>query len=176
MGLNPQYREATAKLGELLGKQDIGLVYGGASFGLMGTLADSVLAHGVHVIGVIPKTLKAKELAHPGLSDLRVVGSMHERKAMMEDLSQAFIALPGGIGTLEEIFEILTWAQLRIHKKPCGLLNIAGYYDGLISFLNTMASEGFLAKHFEKRLLVRAEPGMLLDQLNAAVEANTENM
>ena len=118
MGQDPEYREAAAELGQLLCERRIGLVYGGANVGLMGAIANAVLEHGGHVTGVIPESLKEKELAHPGLSKLYIVASMHERKAMMERLSQGFIALPGGIGTLEEIFEILTWAQLGLHRKP----------------------------------------------------------
>ena len=142
MGQDPEYREAAAELGQLLGERRIGLVYGGANVGLMGAIANAVLEHGGQVTGVIPESLKEKELAHPGLSKLYIVASMHERKAMMERLSQGFIALPGGIGTLEEIFEILTWAQLGLHQKPCGLLNVNGYYDGLISFLKNTEREG----------------------------------
>ena len=127
MGENSEYREAATELGELLGERRIGLVYGGASMGLMGAIADAVLENGGQVTGVIPENLQEKEFTHPGLSKLCIVASMHERKAMMERLSQGFIALPGGIGTLEEIFEILTWAQLGLHQKPCGLLNVKGY-------------------------------------------------
>ena len=122
-------------LGRELAARNIGLVYGGARVGLMGAVADAVLAAGGTVTGVIPRALAEKEVAHSGLTDLRVVASMHERKALMADLSDGFIALPGGWGTLDEFFEILTWAQLGIHQKPCGLLNVHGYFDGLLSFL-----------------------------------------
>ena len=175
VGQNSAYREAAVELGKLLGERRIGLVYGGASMGLMGAIADAVLEHGGQVTGVIPESLKEKELAHSGLSKLCIVASMHERKAMMERLSQGFIALPGGIGTLEEIFEILTWAQLGLHQKPCGLLNVNGYYDGLISFLKTMECQGFLGGSFDKRLLLGDRAGPLLDQLSAALESNLED-
>ena len=175
LGLHPGYREAAVELGHLLGERSIELVYGGAKVGLMGALADAALEYGGQVTGVIPETLKEKELAHPGLSELYVVASMHERKAMMERLSQGFIALPGGIGTLEEIFEILTWAQLGLHHKPCGLLNTAGYYDGLISFLRTMGHQGFLKELFEKRLLLKGQPSVLLDELSAVIERGFED-
>ncbi len=175
LGQDPEYREAAAELGQLLGERRIGLVYGGASVGLMGAIADAVLEHGGQVTGVIPESLKKKEFAHPGLSKLCVVASMHERKAMMERLSQGFIALPGGIGTLEEIFEILTWAQLGLHRKPCGLLNVNGYYDGLISFLKTTERQGFLGELFEKRLLLGDKAGPLLDQMTAAFEPDLED-
>ena len=175
MGQDPEYREAAAELGQLLCERRIGLVYGGANVGLMGAIANAVLEHGGHVTGVIPESLKEKELGHPGLSKLYIVASMHERKAMMERLSQGFIALPGGIGTLEEIFEILTWAQLGLHRKPCGLLNVNGYYDGLISFLKNTEREGFLGELFEKRLLLGDKAGPLLDQMTAAFEPDLED-
>ena len=175
MGQDPEYREVATELGQLLGERRIGLVYGGARVGLMGAIADAVLENGGQVTGVIPENLQEKEFAHPGLSKLCIVASMHERKAMMERLSQGFIALPGGIGTLEEIFEILTWAQLGLHQKPCGLLNVNGYYDGLISFLKTMERQGFLGESFDKRLLLGDRAGPLLDQLSAAFESNLED-
>jgi uncharacterized protein (TIGR00730 family) len=131
------------QLGQLLAASEIGLVYGGASVGLMGTVADAVLRAGGQVIGVIPQSLVDKEVAHKGLQDLRISSSMHERKALMADLSDGFIALPGGIGTLEELFEIWTWAQLGHHSKPCALLNTEGFYDGLATFLDTVVDEGF---------------------------------
>ena len=132
--------------GACAGVTDIGLVYGGARVGLMGALADAVLAGGGQVIGVIPRALVEKEVAHSGLTDLRVVTSMHERKAMMADLADAFIALPGGWGTLDEMFEILTWAQLGLHHKPCGLLNVQGYFDPLLSFLDHTMEQGFVRR------------------------------
>ena len=175
IGLDPEYREAAVELGCLMGKRGIRLVYGGASVGLMGVLADSVLECNGQVIGVIPETLQEKEIAHSRLTELRVVSSMHERKAMMEDLSQGFIALPGGIGTLEEIFEILTWAQLGLHQKPSGFLNTAGYYDGLMSFLTTMGEQGFLRDVFASRLLLEDQPTVLLDALSVAMEDGFED-
>src|SRR5579871_639763 len=135
-GLRSSYAEAARRLGWTLAGHKVGLVYGGGKVGLMGTVADAVLERGGEAIGVIPQPLVAREIAHPGLTELRIVSSMHERKALMADLSDAFIALPGGYGTLEEFAEALTWSQLGIHKKPCGLLNVAGYYDNLIAFLD----------------------------------------
>ena len=174
LGQHPEYREAAAELGKLLGERRIDMVYGGASVGLMGAIADAALEHGGNVTGVITEGLKEKELAHAGLSKLCVVSSMHERKAMMERLSQGFIALPGGIGTLEEIFEILTWAQLGLHRKPCGLLNVNGYYDGLISFLKTMEHQGFVKELFGRRLLLEDKADALVDQMTAAFESDLE--
>ena len=174
LGQHPEYRDAAAELGKLLGERRIDMVYGGASVGLMGAIADAALEHGANVTGVITEGLKEKELAHAGLSKLCVVSSMHERKAMMERLSQGFIALPGGIGTLEEIFEILTWAQLGLHRKPCGLLNVNGYYDGLISFLETMQRQGFMEQLLEKRLLLEDKVETLVDQMITALESDLE--
>jgi hypothetical protein len=143
-GASPLYAEAAAELGRLMAGNGLRLVYGGANVGLMRVLADSAVEAGGEVIGVIPSQLVDKEIAHKGLSDLRVVGSMHERKALMAELSDAFIALPGGIGTLEEFFEVLTWTQLGFHEKPCGLLNVNGYYDLLARFLDHTTGEGFV--------------------------------
>ncbi len=163
-GRLPAYREAATALGRMLARRGIGLVYGGASVGLMGAAADAALAAGGEAIGVIPRALMDRELGHPGLTELRVVGSMHARKAMMAELSDGFVALPGGAGTLEEIFEIWTWAQLGDHEKPCGLLNVAGFYDRLIGFLDHAAGEGFMrAEH--RAMLLAAETG---DELLAA--------
>lgn len=142
-GNNDVYLQAAKELGKELAEQGIELVYGGASVGTMGAIADSVLAHGGRVIGVIPKGIADLEVAHTGLTELEVVADMHERKARMMKLSDAFIALPGGLGTLEELFEVLTWLQLRFHVKPCGVLNIANYYDDLLSFLNHSSAQGF---------------------------------
>ena len=175
IGLHPEYQKAAIELGHLMGERGINLIYGGASVGLMGVLADAVLECNGKVIGVIPETLQEKEIAHSRLTELRVVSSMHERKSMMVDLSQGFIALPGGIGTLEEIFEVLTWAQLGLHQKPSGLLNTAGYYDGLMSFLTTMSNQGFLRDVFASKLLVEDRPVELLDGLSAAMEASFED-
>jgi uncharacterized protein (TIGR00730 family) len=140
-GERVSYLEAAQDLGAEMAERGITLVYGGGNVGLMGTVADSVLAAGGKAIGVIPQALVDKEVAHTGLSDLRVVGSMHERKSLMADLADGFIALPGGLGTLEEFCEVATWTQLGLHKKACGLLNIGGFYDGLLSFLNHATEE-----------------------------------
>jgi uncharacterized protein (TIGR00730 family) len=144
IGLRPEYLGEAVALGRLLGKAGLGLVYGGARVGLMGALADAALANGGEVIGVIPRSLAAVEVAHAGLSRLYVVETMHERKALMAQEADAFVALPGGFGTLDEFFEILTWAQLEIHTKPCLMVNTGGYYDHLLSFLEVAIEEGFL--------------------------------
>jgi uncharacterized protein (TIGR00730 family) len=143
-GSKPEYRAEAVGLGQLLGEAGLGLVYGGAHAGLMGALADSALDHGIEVIGVIPRSLSGIEVAHQGLTKLVLVETMHERKALMAKEADAFVALPGGFGTLDEFFEILTWAQLGIHAKPCVLINTAGYYDHLLSFLQVAIDEGFL--------------------------------
>ena len=159
-------REAYARdaetLAELLVERGIGVVYGGASVGLMGTVADTVLRRGGEVIGVIPESLVRKEVAHKGLSDIRITSSMHERKALMADLSDGFIALPGGIGTFEETFEVWTWGQLGHHAKPCALLNSEGFYDRLTAFLDTVVAEGFLRPQHREMLLVTRDPEQLL--------------
>jgi uncharacterized protein (TIGR00730 family) len=143
-GVRPEYRAEAVAFGRLLGKAGLGLVYGGAQVGLMGALADAALAAGGEVIGVIPRLLAGVEVAHPGLSRLVLVETMHERKALMAQEADAFVALPGGFGTLDEFFEILTWAQLGIHEKPCLLVNTAGYFDHLLSFLRVAIDQGFL--------------------------------
>ncbi len=162
-GRLPAYREAAAALGRTLAERGVGVVYGGASVGLMGVVADAALAAGGEVIGVIPRALMDRELGHAGLTELRVVGSMHARKAMMAELSDGFVALPGGAGTLEEIFEIWTWAQLGDHDKPCGLLNVAGFYDRLIGFLDHAASEGFMRVEHRRMLLAADTVAALLE-------------
>ena len=164
-GCRPIYRTAAEELGRALAMREVGLVYGGARVGLMGVLADTVLASRGQVTGVIPAALVAKEVAHTGLSDLRVVASMHERKAMMADLADGFIALPGGWGTLEEFFEILTWGQLGLHQKPCGLLNVQGYFDRLLSFVEHSIHEGFVRREYGSMISVSSSPGALLDML-----------
>lgn len=157
---------AANELGRLLGTEGIGLVYGGASVGLMGTVANAALAAGGEVIGVIPRALVDREVAHKELSDLRVTNSMHERKALMAALSDGFIALPGGIGTLEETFEIWTWAQLGHHQKPCALLNCEGFYDGLNNFLDNIVEEGFLRAEHRKTLICERDPQSLLQSMS----------
>jgi len=157
------YASAAFSLAESLVSRNIRLVYGGASIGIMGMVADQVLKLGGQVIGVIPKALAHKEVAHHHLTELHVTQSMHERKMLMAELSDGFIALPGGIGTLEELFEIWTWAQLGFHRKPCGLLNVEGYYDSLITFLDHVLAEQFVKKHHHAMLIVETNPDALLD-------------
>ena len=164
-GVRVEYRNAAAALGQSLAARGMGLVYGGARVGLMGAVADAALRAGGEVIGVIPRALVAKEVAHTGLTDLRVVGSMHERKALMSDLSDAFIAAPGGLGTLEELFEILTWAQLGLHQKPCGLLNAQGYFDPLLSFIDHSINERFVQPEYRRLIVVADAAEPLLDLL-----------
>lgn len=163
-GLRPEYREAAVRLAEELVRRGLRLIYGGGGVGLMTVIADKVLAEGGEVIGVIPQSLVDKEVAHTGLSDLRVVGSMHERKALMADLADGFIALPGGIGTLEEFCEIVTWAQLGLHQKPCGLLDVADYYQDLRRFFDRMVAERFFKQSHRQLLLLADDAGALLDQ------------
>jgi uncharacterized protein (TIGR00730 family) len=162
-GVRPEYAEAAQALAAELSRRGLGLVYGGGSVGLMGVLADAALAQGVEVIGVIPGPLATRELAHAGLSDLRVVGSMHQRKALMASLVDGFIALPGGLGTLEETLEMLTWSQLGIHGKPVGLLNMAGYFDGLRHLLAHAVTEGFIRSEYQSLLIAGDTPAALLD-------------
>jgi uncharacterized protein (TIGR00730 family) len=164
-GAHPAYAEATAELGRLLVGDGIGLVYGGGAVGLMGVLADSVLAAGGEATGVIPQALMDREIGHRGLTELRVVGSMHERKALMADLSDAFIALPGGLGTLEELFEVYTWAQLGLHRKPCGLLDVERYYAGIVDFLEHAVRERFVREEHRAILMVERDPRRLIDRL-----------
>ena len=166
-GARSQYGDAARSLGAALVSRNLGLVYGGGAVGLMGLLADTVLELGGHVIGVIPRPLVDREVAHSGLSDLRIVASMHERKTQMAQLADAFIALPGGLATLEELFEIWTWAQLGIHRKPCGLLNVEGYYDRLLEFLNHAVTEKFIDTK-NRSMMTLAEGGdELLDRLES---------
>jgi uncharacterized protein (TIGR00730 family) len=161
------YAEVAAQVGALLAREGLTVVYGGASVGLMGEVADAALAEGGEVIGVIPHGLNDKERAHMGLSKLHVVGSMHERKAMMANLADAFMALPGGMGSLEEFAEIFTWAQLGIHAKPCGLLNVEGYFDPLVAYFEHAVEEGFLWKEHRDIVLVDEAPEALLAQFRA---------
>jgi uncharacterized protein (TIGR00730 family) len=161
-GRRPEYLAGAADLGRVLASRGIRVVYGGAHVGLMGALADAVLAAGGEIVGVIPGLLVDAEVAHPGLSDLRITGSMHERKALMADLSDGFIALPGGLGTLEEFAEIVTWAQLGLHAKPTGLLNLLGYYDGLLGFLDHVVAERFGRPDHRDMILARPSAAGLL--------------
>lgn len=161
-GVRYEYAEAARELAQHLASAGVGIVYGGASKGLMGILADEMLDAGGKVVGVIPAALQAREIAHVGLTELHVVNSMHERKALMAELSDGFVALPGGFGTLEEIVEMLTWAQLRIHEKPCALLNIAGYFDGLLTYLDHAEAEGFVRPQHRRMLLVAEDAQALM--------------
>lgn len=158
------YADAARALGQALVARDLGLVYGGASIGLMGLVADTVLELGGRAVGVIPQALARKEVVHRHLTELHVTQSMHERKTMMAELSDGFIAMPGGIGTFEEIFEIWTWSQLGIHTKPCGLLNVAGYFDALTTFLDHATAEEFLKPPHRALLIVEQQPQALLDR------------
>ncbi len=164
-GARPAYAEATADVARLLAGEGIGVVYGGGHVGLMGVLADTVMAAGGEAIGVMPQALVDREIGHTGTSELRVVGSMHERKAGMADLSDAFIALPGGAGTLEELFEVYTWSQLGLHDKPCGLLDVEGYFSGLVGFLDHAVEERFLREEHRAQLIVEREPRVLIERL-----------
>jgi uncharacterized protein (TIGR00730 family) len=163
-GKLPEYQEAARNLGHELAARRIGLVYGGASIGIMGTVANAVLEKGGEAIGVIPDVLAIREVAHKGLNELFVVNSMHKRKAKMAELSDGFIALPGGWGTIEEIFEMLTWAQLGLHEKPCGLLNISCYYDHLFSFLEHAIDQRFVQQEFRPMIMMDESAGDLLDR------------
>ena len=168
-GSDPAYADAARSLAGLMAERGIGLVYGGGKVGLMGVIADTTLAAGGEAIGVMPQALIDREIGHPGLTELKVVHSMHERKALMAELADAFVAVPGGIGTLEELIEVYTWSQLGIHDKACGVLNVRGYYDGLASFLDHAVQEGFLRPQHRAVLTVAEDPGELLDALAAFV-------
>jgi len=165
MGVRDEYRESAEELGSVLVERRIGLVYGGARVGLMGVLADAVLARRGDVTGVMPEALVAKEVAHTGLSDLRVVSSMHERKALMADLADGFIALPGGWGCWEEFFEVLTWAQLGLHEKPCGLLNVQGYFNPMLAAVGHAVAEGFVRPENQSMILTASSAGALIDAM-----------
>ena len=166
-GAKPDYVLAARQLAKAMVSKNIELVYGGASVGIMGEIADTVLEEGGNVIGVIPKDLFVKEVAHTGLTELREVASMHERKLLMAELADGFIALPGGFGTFEEILEIITWSQLGMHQKPCGLLNVDCYYDKLIDFLDHAVSEHFIKKIHRSILIVEECPEILLEKFEA---------
>ena len=167
MGNRPEYRQAAEGLAEVLVERAIELVYGGGNIGLMGVLADSVLQRGGRVIGVIPESLMAREVGHTGVSELRLVRSMHERKAVMSDLSDGFVALPGGFGTLEEFCEVLTWSQLGIQTKPCGLINVEGYYAPLLELFNHAVRERFLSEANRRLVLDDVDPERLLQKMAA---------
>src|SRR5688572_3091018 len=172
-GSQSVYAEAASVLGRELVGRGYGLVYGGGNVGLMNVVANTVLdLHGT-VVGVIPNSLVSKEVAHRGLTELRVVGSMHERKALMAELSDGFIAMPGGIGTMEEFFEVLSWAQLGLHEKPCGLLNVAGYYDSLIAFLDQAVAKDFIKPKHRALMIVADDPAALLDRFQQAWRARS---
>ena len=164
-GKSKEFMEAATLLGQELVSHNIGLVYGGSNVGLMGRIADSVLEGGGEAVGVIPHSLVSKEVAHTGLTELRVVNSMHERKAAMVDLADGFIALPGGLGTLEELFEVMTWAQLGFHQKPCAMLNVNGYYDNLIAFLDHAVAQQFVKDIHRNMLIVEEQPADLLQRM-----------
>ncbi len=166
-GTRPEYAAAARALAGECARRGLGVVYGGGSVGLMGVLADAALAAGVEVVGVIPRPLATKELAHAGLTEMRVVASMHERKATMNALADGFVALPGGLGTFEETLEVLTWAQLGIHAKPVGVLNVEGYYDGLLRWLSHAVADGFVRREHLALLLFADTPGELLDRVAA---------
>ena len=166
-GCDPRYAEQAAALARELVSRGMGVVFGGGSVGLMGVLADELLASGGAVTGVIPHGLAARELAHPRVADMRVVPTMHARKALMAELADGFVALPGGIGTLEELFEIITWSQLGIHRKPVGVLNVAGYYDPLVALLEHAVAGGFVPPRSRDLVIVDEEPSQLLDRMSA---------
>jgi uncharacterized protein (TIGR00730 family) len=166
-GASPAYAEAARDLGRRIAARGLRLVYGGAKVGLMGALADATLAAGGQVMGVMPVALVEKEIAHAGLTELHTVGSMHERKAMMADRSDAFLGLPGGAGTLEEVFEVWTWGQLGHHRKPVGLLNVAGFYDGLATFLDYQVRERFVREEHRRMLTIESDPEIVLDRFSS---------
>nr|WP_157452582.1 TIGR00730 family Rossman fold protein [Chloroherpeton thalassium] len=167
LGGKPEYKEATQAFGKLLARKNIRLIYGGGNVGLMGIIASSVMEAGGEVVGVIPKFLADKELAHTDVSKLHVVGSMHERKALMADLSDGFVALPGGIGTLEEIFEVFTWAQLGLHEKPCAVLNVAGFYDHLYTFLQNTVEMRFMKAPNLDMLILESDAEKMLERMKS---------
>jgi uncharacterized protein (TIGR00730 family) len=164
-GKNPAYSEAARQLGAELARRQITLVYGGGNIGLMGVVADAALAAGGKVVGVIPEFMIGKEIAHPGVTEMRVVASMHERKAVMADLSDGFIALPGGFGTLEEFTEVLTWRQLKLHHKPFGILNVGGFYDHFLKFLDHAVAEGLIKAKNREMVMVEEEAGRLVERM-----------
>ena len=166
-GARDAYAEAAQRLGRLIAERGLRLVYGGAKVGLMGALADAALAAGANVVGVIPGALVEREIAHAGLTEIRTVNSMHERKALMADLSDGFVAMPGGAGTMEEAFEVWTWGQLGHHRKPVGLLNVAGFFDPLLAFLDHQRREMFMRQEHRDMLLVENDPARLLERFDS---------
>ncbi|MEW6660813.1 MAG: TIGR00730 family Rossman fold protein [Bacillota bacterium] len=167
LGVKSKYKEVAEKFGNLLAREGIRLVYGGGSVGIMGILADAALRAGGEVVGVIPRALWNREVGHRGLTELYVVETMHQRKSLMADLSDGFVALPGGIGTMEEIFEVWTWAQLGIHRKPCGLLEVDGFFAPLLAFINHMVAEGFLRPEHRFMLIAEHDSEVLLEGLRS---------
>jgi uncharacterized protein (TIGR00730 family) len=165
VGAHPAYADAAEAMGALLARRQVGIVYGGGNVGLMGVLANAALAAGGEVIGVVPQALADREIAHAGLTQLHVVDSMHTRKAMMADLSDAFVAMPGGVGTFEEFFEAVTWTQLGLHRKPCGLLNVNAFYSPLAAFIDLAVSEGFIKPVHRAAIVVDDDAERLLDTL-----------
>jgi uncharacterized protein (TIGR00730 family) len=174
-GHDPAHLDAARVVGDMLARRGIVLVYGGGNVGLMGALADAVLDAGGQAIGVIPQQLVDREIAHAGLTELHVVKDLHQRKARMAELADAFLTLPGGIGTMEELFEVWSWGKLGLHSKPCGLLNVNGYFDSLRTLADQMVTEGFLEPEYREMLLIQEQPGVLLDQLAAYVPAWRRN-
>jgi hypothetical protein len=166
-GVRPSYAAAARRLGGLLGERGLGLVYGGGNVGLMGSLADAALGAGAEVVGVIPRVMVDRELAHEGLTELRVVDSMHERKALMAELADAFIALPGGLGTLDELFEVWTWAQLGLHARPIGLLDVDGFFQPLVTHLDRAVAEGFVRPQHRALVIIERDAAPLLDRFGA---------
>ncbi len=172
-GTDPAYIAAAREFAVEAVRRGIRIVYGGSNVGLMGALADEAVAQKGKIVGVLPRALVNRELAHSGLTELHIVDSMHERKAMMAELSDAFVALPGGLGTFEELFEIWTWGMLRLHSKPYGMLNVAGYYQPLIDFLDHACEQGFVRPAQRAKLMVDTSPGALLDRLGAVTSSST---
>ncbi|MGC4122388.1 MAG: TIGR00730 family Rossman fold protein [Myxococcales bacterium] len=166
-GASPVFREAGRALGSLLARQGLAVVYGGGRVGVMGAVAEGALAERGRVYGVIPEVLEIKERAHPGLTELRLVKTMHERKALMAELSDAFVALPGGMGTLDEFCEIVTWAQLGLHQKPCGLLDVGGYFRSFVAFIDTAVAQGFVKAEHRSFIQVASDPEELVAKLRA---------
>lgn len=167
LGTSPAYRLAAARLGEEIARRRIRLVYGGGRVGLMGVVADAALAVGGEVLGIIPQALQDREIGHTGLTELRITGSMHERKAAMEDASDGFLALPGGFGTFDELCEIVTWAQLGIHHKPIGILDVNGFFGRLTTFLDFVTAEGFIRAEHRSLLIEDDDPASLIDRMAA---------